>query len=298
MSPDPIHDDPSEFDQRPRHLRSPGPARRSGPGPWLAAAVLVALVVLAALAWRFYPRDPAPPAEGSPVAVADAPPVAPQDIDAGERFPIEDVAVEPEQVAEPLPLLDDSDTAALDAIGALIGGDARTWLQAQFLIPRLVATIDNLPNASLTQQIYAGRPVAGTLVLSQANDRMWLDDSNRQRYDTAVGLFEAVDSRQAVSVYLRFYPLLQQAYRDLGVPGKQFNDRLVEVIDHLLLAPEADGPIELVPVQGQPRWAFADPRLESASVGHKAMLRLGPAHAARVKAKLRELRTLLAGQNP
>jgi len=297
MSADPNHDDVSEFDQRPRHLRRAGPARRSGPGPWLAVAVLVALVVLGALAWRFYPRDPAP-AEASPVAVAAAPPVAPQDVDAGERFPIEDVAVEPEQVAEPLPLLEDSDSAALDAIGALIGGDARTWLQAQFLIPRLVATIDNLPNASLTQQIYAGRPVAGTLVLSQANDRMWLDDSNRQRYDTAVRLFEAVDARQAVSVYLRFYPLLQQAYRDLGVPGKQFNDRLVEVIDHLLLAPEADGPIELVPVQGQPRWAFADPRLESASVGHKAMLRLGPAHAARVKAKLRELRTLLAGHPP
>lgn len=297
MSPDPIHDDPSEFDERPRHLRRPGPARRPGPGPWLAVAVLVALVVLGALAWRFYPRDPAT-AEGSPVAVADAPLAAPQEVDEGERFPIEDVAVEPEQVAEALPLLDDSDTAALDAIGALIGGDARTWLQAQFLIPRLVATIDNLPNASLTQQIYAGRPVAGTLVLSQANDRMWLDDSNRQRYDTAVGLFEAVDARQAVSVYLRFYPLLQQAYRDLGVPGKQFNDRLVEVIDHLLLAPDADGPIELVPVPGQPRWAFADPRLESASVGHKAMLRLGPGHAARVKAKLREIRALLAGQIP
>lgn len=297
MSPDPTHEELSQFDQRPRHLRRAAPAGRSGPGPWLAIAVVVALVVLGALAWRFYPRDPAP-AEASPVAVADAPPAASQDVDAGERFPIENVAVEPEQVAEALPLLDDSDSAALDAIGALIGGDARTWLQAQFLIPRLVATIDNLPNPSLTQQIYAGRPVAGTLAMSQANDRTWLDESNRRRYDTAVGLIESVDARQAVAVYLRFYPLLQQAYRDLGVPGKQFNDRLVEVIDHLLLAPDADGPIELVPVPGQPRWAFADPRLESASVGHKAMLRLGPAHAARVKAKLREVRALLAGQDP
>jgi hypothetical protein len=297
MSPDQNHDDLPDLDRRPSHLRRAGPAGRSGPGPWLAVAVLVALVVLGALAWRFYPRDPAP-ADASPVAVADAPPTAPQDVDAGERFPIEDVAVEPEQVAEPLPLLDDSDTAALDAIGALLGGDARTWVQAQFLIPRLVATIDNLPNASLTQQIYAGRPVAGTLAIAQSDERMWLDDRNRQRYDTAVGLFESVDARRAVSVYLRFYPLLQQAYRDLGVPGKQFNDRLVEVIDHLLLAPDADGPIALVPVPGQPRWAFADPRLESASVGHKAMLRLGPAHAARVKAKLREYRGLLAGERP
>lgn len=294
MSPDPTHDDLPAFDRRPSHLRRPAPAKRSGSGLWLAAAVLV---VLGALAWYFYPRDRAP-AEGAPVAVADAPPVAPPDANAGTSFPIEDVAVEPESAAEPLPALDDSDSAALDAISALIGGDARTWLQAQFLIPRLVATIDNLPNASLTQQIYAARPVAGTLALAQSDDRMWLDERNFQRYDTAVGLFEAVDARRAVSVYVRFYPLLQQAYRDLGVPGRQFNDRLVEVIDHLLLAQDVAGPIELVPVAGQPRWAFADPRLESASVGHKAMLRLGPAHAARVKAKLRELRGLLAGQRP
>jgi hypothetical protein len=113
-----------------------------------------------------------------------------------------------------------------------------------------------------------------------------------------VALFEAVDSRQLVSAYVRFYPLLQQAYRDLGVADRRFNDRLVEVIDHLLAAPSPDGPLELVRVPDKPRWAFADPRLEAASIGHKAMIRLGPDQAARVKAKLRELRGLLAGQAP
>jgi len=263
-------------------------------GPWLAAAALVASGILV---WQFYPRDAVTDEIIPTTSTGTVPDAAPPE-DPGVRFPIEDVAVLPEEPAEPLPLLDDSDTAALDALGALLGGDARGWLQAQFLIPRLVATIDNIPNRSLTQQIYAARPIAGTLALAQSDDRMWLDERNFQRYDAAVGLFEAVDSRQAVSVYVRFYPLLQQAYRDLGVPGRQFNDRLVEVIDHLLLAQDVAGPIELVPVAGQPRWAFADPRLESASVGHKAMLRLGPAHAGRVKAKLRELRGLLAGQRP
>jgi len=263
-------------------------------GPWLAAAVLVGSGILV---WQFYPRDAATD-DVVPATATDGVPGSAGPEEPGVRFPIEDIPVAPDEPAEPLPLLDDSDTAALDALGALLGGDARTWLQSQFLIPRLVATIDNLPNRSLTQQIYAARPITGTLALAQSDDRMWLDERNFQRYDTAVGLFEAVDARQAVSVYVRFYPLLQQAYRDLGVPGRQFNDRLVEVIDHLLLAQDVAGPIELVPVAGQPRWAFADPRLESASVGHKAMLRLGPAHAARVKAKLRELRGLLAGQRP
>ena len=55
---------------------------------------------------------------------------------------------------------------------------------------------------------------------------------------------------------------------------------------------------ELVPVPDKPRWAFADPRLEAASIGHKAMIRLGPDQAARVKAKLAQLRELLAAQRP
>jgi len=134
--------------------------------------------------------------------------------------------------------------------------------------------------------------VAGT------DEARWLDTANEARYAAAVALFEAVDARRLVSAYVRFYPLLQQAYRDLGVPDRQFNDRVVEVIDHLLAAPSPEGPLALVPVPDKPRWAFADPALEGASVGHKAMVRLGPAQAARVKVKLRELRGLLAGTRP
>ena len=119
------------------------------------------------------------------------------------------------------------------------------------------------------------------------------------RYDTAVALLERVDLRQAVGVYVRFHPLFQQAYRDIAPPGTTFNDRLVAVIDHLLAAPEVEGPVEVHRASdGSGRLRFADPRREGASVGHKAMWRIGPDHAARVKARLRELRAILVGQAP
>ncbi|KFN48064.1 DUF3014 domain-containing protein [Arenimonas metalli] len=266
-------------------------------GPWLAAAFVAATGLVA---WKYYPRDAAPaPATATAPAAAVAPVLDPAPTAVPDAYPIDAVPVLPDAPATPLPPLDQSDAEAMAALAAAAGGaDLGPFLRLQFLLPRLVATIDALPRSTVTQNVYAARPVAGTLGVATRDGGTWLDPANEARYRAAVALFEAVDSRQLVSAYVRFYPLLQQAYRDLGVPDRQFNDRLVEVIDHLLAAPTPPGPLALVPVPDKPRWAFADPTLEAASVGHKAMIRLGPEQAARVKAKLRELRTLLAGQRP
>lgn len=268
-------------------------AQRFSPGPWLAGAALIAS---GAALWFFYPRHaPAPAAAPAPPPPALA--VAPEPVPEVEH-PIEEVAVPPAESLEPLPALADSDAAALAALGGLMAGtDPSTYFVSEFLVQRLVTTLDNLPKTSLPRNAYAARPIAGTLAVAEADGRRWLDAANYARYDTAVAVFEGADSRQLVAAYVRFYPLFQQAWAELGTGG-QFNDRLVQVIDHVLAAPEIAGPIELVPVEGKPRLAFADPRLEGASVGHKAMLRIGPDHAARVKTKLRQLRDLLAGQRP
>lgn len=266
-------------------------------GPWLAVAVLA---VGGLLAWKYYPRAPTGQATATaPAGDPGAPRLDPAPTTLPPQFPIEDVPVLTETVDTPLPPLDQSDAEALAALSAAAAGaDLSGVLRAEFLLPRLVATIDALPRRSITQNVYAARPVAGDLAVIEREGQAWLDRGNDVRYAAAVALFESVDSQRLASAYVRFYPLLQQAYRDLGVPDRQFNDRLVEVIDHLLVAPSPEGPLALVRVPDRPRWAFADPALEQASIGHKAMIRLGPAQAARVKGKLRELRGLLAGQRP
>ncbi|HEX5693246.1 MAG TPA: DUF3014 domain-containing protein [Arenimonas sp.] len=266
---------------------------RFNAGPWLAAAFLVAC---GALAWKFYPReDTAPAAPAAPVAAVATTPEEPAVL-----HPIEEVPVLPEETpAEPLPALADSDAAAWAALAGLLeGGDLAAWLVPEHLVQRLVTTIDNLPRRDITRQAYAARPVGGELALVESGEGTYLDPANFARYDAAVAVFEGLDARQLVSTYVRFYPLLDQAYREVGVPGKTFNDRLVEVIDHLLAAPDPGANLALVPVEGRPRWAFADPRLEQGSIGHKALWRMGPDHAVRVKAKLAQLRELLAAQPP
>src|SRR5262249_50512589 len=121
-----------------------------------------------------------------------------------------------------------------------------------------------------------------------------LDPGNSVRYEALVGVMERIDAHALAEQYRRYYPLFQQAYRELGYPGGHFNDRLVEVIDHLLEAPEPKGPIHLVVTHVL--YEYADPQLEDLSAGQKALVRIGPANEAKVKAKLRELRAEIAGK--
>ena len=106
-------------------------------------------------------------------------------------------------------------------------------------------------------------------------------------------LAEAVKTKQLVAVYVRFYPLFQQAFKDLGYPSGYFNDRLIEVIDDLLAAPDLQGPVKLV--RPKVMYQFADPDLEARSAGQKILIRMGSENAARIKAKLKEIRRELTG---
>ncbi|MGH6612302.1 MAG: DUF3014 domain-containing protein, partial [Burkholderiaceae bacterium] len=82
-------------------------------------------------------------------------------------------------------------------------------------------------------------------------------------------------------------------YQELGYPNGYFNDRLVQVIDHLLATPDVKAPVALV--QPKVLYRYADPQIEALSSGQKAMIRIGPDNAAILKAKLREIRNGVTG---
>ena len=73
----------------------------------------------------------------------------------------------------------------------------------------------------------------------------------------------------------------------LGVPIRG-NKHDIPDLDDLLQTPEINGPIQLV----QPKvfWQYADESIESRSAGQKLLIRMGPANARVIKAKLREFR--------
>jgi hypothetical protein len=268
------------------------PPRRKGPGRWIAALLVLAAAVATGLwlAWQEQAGAPAPtPIEPLPAA-AQAPGPAPQ------RHPIAavDPAVPPPG-AEPLPPLADSDASVLAALAQLLGlEDPAQLFVPSHLVPRIVAAVDALPERRLARRILPLQPLPSRFQVQEQDGSTVVAADNSQRYERHVALFEAVDSDAAVAAYVHYYPLFQQAYRELGYPDAHFNDRLVAVIDHLLAAP-APGPGQpLVPYKDG--WAYADPALENASAGHRLLFRLSPDQRERVNAKLRELRAAIASE--
>jgi hypothetical protein len=258
----------------------------------------VALVLLAAAgasAYWYWLRDQAQPATPPPVAsTAPAPQAAPEP---AIRHPIE--AAQPE-TQEPVaatlpPTVDERDQAVADALTALVGrAPLEQFASLSGFVRRLVATIDNLPRSRAPQRMWPFAQTQGAFVTTGGKDAIYVSAENYRRYEPALRFMESVDTGKMVALYVRLYPLFQQAYKDLGYPDKYFNDRLVEVIDHLLATPEVADPIRLA--KPWVMYEFADPALEARSAGQKTLIRMGNANAARVKAKLRDIRRQVTGR--
>ena len=253
---------------------------------WGAAA---AVLIGAGGAVYYFLRDEAPPPPPAPppkiardpVRAAPAPVVAPT-----IRHPLAGVA------ATGLPDLEQSDAPLLQALDELLGKKWRAYYFTESVVRRIVATVDNLPRQRLPADVMPFKRVPKAFVTTGKGDSLAIGARNSQRYAAYVAVVAAIDAAKLVAVYVRFYPLFQRAYEELGNPKGYFNDRLVAAIDDLLAAPELAGPVKLV--RPLLHYEFADPALEARSAGQKIMIRMGNDNAARVKAKLREIRKLVA----
>ena len=274
--------------------------RQQGNGArWLGALLVAALVIGAIVAWYVWMRRSEAPPPTPPVAEApSAPAVAPQpNLAPPVRHPVEAITPPAAETAKPLPALAESDPAIGESLSGLLSASTfQTLFYPDRVIRRFVATVDNLPRQTLATDLRPVKPAPGAFAVIGPPDARQIGLDNGSRYDAYVRALGSVDSKQLVAVYVHYYPLMQQAYRELGYPNGYFNDRLVDVIDDMLAAPTVDGPIALA--QPKVLYEYADPALQSLSSGQKVMLRMGPQNEAKVKAKLREIRRLLVAQKP
>jgi hypothetical protein len=243
---------------------------------WLYWAIPI-VVVLGAGGALYYARthnEPAP----APAAQTQAPP----SVEPPVQHPIEEVADD-----KPLPALAESDSQVQDSLVGALGRSVEQILVPKDIVRHFVVTVDNLPRKKAAVQLWPVKPIGGELAVAPGGEPT-LSPDNAARYATVVNIVKNSDVKQVAAVYRHFYPLFQQAYVDLGYPDGYFNDRLVEVIDHLLATPDIAGPIKLT--QPGVFYQYADPSIEERSAGQKAMIRLGSQNAAIVKEKLRALR--------
>jgi hypothetical protein len=256
---------------------------------WWSAGIVIAAAIAIGVYYRYYsPAPAAPPPHPAVTPQAAAPPVP------AIQHPI---PPEAEQQQAPLPPLDQSDPLVRESLTGLLGKPA----VVKFLVPHeivrdVVVTVDNLPRKKVAAELRPVQPTAGDTGVDTQAGQTILSDQNYARYAPAMQVVSAMDPKALAAVYFRLYPLFQQAYENLGYPGKYFNDRMVLAIDSLLATPDVPGPIYLV----RPKvfYQFSDPKLEALPAGQKLLIRMGPQNAAVIKQKLQQFRAVITATPP
>ena len=273
--------------------------RRSAIGPAIVIALLAAIGAAAYLLFFAPAKDTSSPSmppdatrpantesiEGAPLPVVDEGQPTPDAPPPSAVIPTLEPAID-------LPALHDSDTEIRPELASLLGENAMTrWLQQEQLIQRLTAQISGLQRGAFSYTALLLEPAPGEFLVDRQGGRIYLDPGNYDRYASIVAFIDGVDVAATAEVFHRYRPLFEDAYGELGLPPEQFGNAVLGAIDHLLATPEPVGRTELI--AASVAYAFVDPELEGLSDARKQLLRMGPAHTATVKAKLRALRNAL-----
>ncbi len=154
------------------------------------------------------------------------------------------------------------------------------------LVERMVATLNSLDGEAVPLRFRPLQHVPGLPKLDQ--DALALPDDPDPRYAPYRAMFDQIDNVFLVEWFDRHENALEQAWQALGEERRlSFRQRAIEVLDHLA---EFELPGQR-PALERPEvlYTYADPSLEALSWGRKILIRIGPAHAGAVQARLADL---------
>lgn len=266
--------------------------------------IAVVAAAIAAVAY-FLVKDEAKPSglRELPAAVAASPLATAASALAAAKPVYEEPLAEPSP--EPLPDLNQSDSAVVAALQGLNVNGLLQLVISEEILRKFVRAVDSVeegklvteyrpivsPQGALAVDSFYVSVASGELGEVQEVEQFRMSDKNYQRYDAYVSVLSLLNSDAVVATYKHFYPLLNQAYQDMGLSKGNFHSVLIRAIDHLLAAPDATDNINLL--RPKVYYEFADPALEKLPATHKLMLRMGPAHEQQVKTTLSSLRAKL-----
>jgi len=251
----------------------------------LVIAFIVALVVIPLIIYFFFikqdrPRQvPVPPTPGQQAA-APTGKVKTQ----GAQLPVHEpvLDIELNSSDEPLrELLQDCSSHP----------EFARWLESKDLIRRGVAIVNNIADGVHPAAHLEFLLPTGKYSVIKRNGKIVVDPLSYIRYQPAVMTFVSIETEKVVEYYRQLQPVIEEAYKELGYPGKGFNEVLEQALAVLLETPILEGDIYLE--EKVRTYAFADPRLESLDDVRKLLLRMGPENTRKIREKLREIATAL-----
>ncbi|WP_185233883.1 DUF3014 domain-containing protein [Teredinibacter franksiae] len=213
----------------------------------------------------------------------------------------------------PLPLLNKSDDEIRQQIDNLQLSTIAELLTPEEIVRKFVRAVYNLGQGKIVPQY---RPLNGpnSTFKAQAIGRMAKvaasnpedgviqtavfknPGTNQQRYATYISVAENMNISTVVKAYETYYPILQQAYSELGEGPEQFHSAVLGALDSFLATPKLEGEPELILTSVQ--YQFLDPKLEALPTTQKLMLRIGEENRQRLLPKLEELKQALLLVSP
>lgn len=161
------------------------------------------------------------------------------------------------------------------------------WFATDALIRRFVVSVVNLAQGRSPRARLEFMAPSGDIGVRAAGERLILDPDSYRRYDGIAEAFGSMDAEGVAELYHRLRPLFDQAYRELGLPRRTFDEQLALAFGRVLAFEPPEGPVVMVDEGGI--YELADPRLEQLSPAAKHLLRMGPDNARLVQAKTREI---------
>lgn len=223
--------------------------------------------------------QPAPAAEQPPV-------VAPDPVAASEP------PLEPAAEAAPLPPLDASDAGVRQELSGLAGwqGNALGLIANDQLLRRFVTLVVNVAAGKVDHKAGPFLPIKGRFTVS-SNMPLTMTAESQTRYNIYVEAITALDPQQCAALYRRYYPLLNNAYKELGEKGN-FHTLVLKAIQQLENTPQLSESPVLVPAD-KGLYKYAQPQLEALPAAQKQLLRSGWENVSKLKVWLRQLKSAL-----
>lgn len=240
----------------------------------IAGVIFIFLIVAAAIIYYFFIYSKPQESDKTSEIIQEQPVVE-------EKVQPEEEKIEPLDIS-----LDESDDLVRKLAGELSSHPKLAlWLMNEELILNFVAAVDNIANGqSPGPQIDFFKPQDEFKVIQETGE-YFIDPESYKRYDIVAEVFASLNPKGCVILYKQLTPAIQEAYKDLGYPGADFNDTLKKAMMELLEVPVVKENIGLE--KKVVTYTLIDSDLEALSSAQKHLLRMGPDNVRVIQGNLR-----------
>ena len=162
-----------------------------------------------------------------------------------------------------------------------------SWLATDGILRRFVTTVDLIAKGESPRRPLNFIDVDGEFQALNADGKEVLDPASYRRYNRVAAAISSLNAAGCAKLYKQLRIPIDQAYRDMGYPGGNFDETMKKAFLNLLDTPVVDGPIYLE--KDVTTYSMTDTKLEELTPAQKNLLRMGPENMKMVQAKLREI---------